>query len=116
MAETGHRDPACRVSNAVESCRAGYPEAVAPCAAIPDHELSAGRVLQLDSLDAAPVHTIEFGRRVALRLRVVETGKLTGQFNLLVDLEIAAARALAQTLLDAVDQASRIPPVSLRDK
>jgi hypothetical protein len=81
--------------------------------AIPEHELCAGRALQLDSLDALPLHTAEFGRRVAMRLRAVETGKLTGQFNLLVDLDITAAKTLAQTLLDAVDQAVRLPPVSL---
>ena len=37
--------------------------------AIPDHELSAGRVLKLDSVAAQAAHTIEWGQRVRWRKR-----------------------------------------------
>jgi len=79
--------------------------------AIPDHELSAGRVLKLDSVAAQAAHTIEWGRRVQVKLQVCETGKLTGVFDILIDIEADAAKALGETILAAVEQAEKLKPV-----
>jgi hypothetical protein len=73
--------------------------------AIPTIEPCRGRVLQLDSVDAAPTDTEWTGRRVAVKLRCCETGKLDGVFDIRIDLNISAAEALAEVLRSAVDRA-----------
>ena len=78
--------------------------------AIPDHRPSAGRCLKLDSVDAQAAHTVERGRRVQIKLRVCETGKLSGQFDVWVDVQIDAAKALIEPIQGAVEQAEKIPP------
>lgn len=78
--------------------------------AIPDHQPSAGRCLKLDSVDAQAAHTLAWGRRVQIKLRVCETGKLLGAFDVWVDVEIAAARAMADLIQRAVEQAEKIAP------
>jgi hypothetical protein len=79
--------------------------------AIPDHQPSAGRVLKLESVAAQAANTIEWGRRVQIKLQVCETGKLKGVFDVLVDIEVDAAKALAETILGAVEQSAKITPV-----
>jgi hypothetical protein len=79
--------------------------------AIPDHEPSAGRVLKLESVDAQAAHTVEWGRRVQIRLHVCETGKLSGAFDVLIDVEAEAAQALADTIRGAVEQSAKLSPV-----
>jgi len=79
--------------------------------AIPDHRPSAGRCLKLDSVDAQAAHTVEWGRRVQIKLRVCETGKLSGQYDVWVDVQIDAAKALIELIQGAVEQAEKIPPV-----
>ena len=79
--------------------------------AIPDHELSAGRVLKLESVDAQGAHTVEWGQRVQIRLQVCETGKLSGVFDVWIDIEAEAAQALGQMILSAAEQAGRMKPV-----
>jgi hypothetical protein len=79
--------------------------------AIPDHHPSAGRCLKLDSVDAQAAHTVAWGRRVQIKLRVCETGKLSGQFDVWVDVQIDAAKALIKLIQGAVEQAEKIPPV-----
>jgi hypothetical protein len=73
--------------------------------AIPDQELSAGRVLMLDSIDASASHTKLRGHRVHLRLGAKEAGKLTGAFGIFADLDLDAAEGLAALLRSAIDQA-----------
>ena len=80
--------------------------------AIPDHELSYGRVLKLDSVEIQAAHTIEWGRRVQIKLQVCETDNLTGAFDLLIDIEADAAKALGETLLAAAEQAKKMRPVN----
>jgi hypothetical protein len=63
--------------------------------AIPD--LCDGRVLQLDSINGDASDSA-FGPRVHLKLVAKETGKLTGEFTVRIDLDPGAARALAETL------------------
>jgi hypothetical protein len=79
--------------------------------AIPDHRPSAGRCLKLDSVDAQPAHTVECGRRVQVKLRVCETGRLTGVFDVWVDIELDAAKALAQLIQTAAEQAETLAAV-----
>jgi hypothetical protein len=73
--------------------------------AIPTFEPCAGRVLQLDSVDARPSDSEWTGRRVKVKLRVCETGKLDGAFDVWIDLNPAAAQAFAEALITAADQA-----------
>lgn len=72
-------------------------------AAIPD--LHAGRVLELDSINGQSSNTAVFGPRVELKLVVKETGNLSGQFVIKVDLQVEAARELAATLTKLADAA-----------
>lgn len=76
--------------------------------AIPDLPTYVGRVLQLDSMSAQPTNTSLFGPRVHLKLVVKETGKLSGEFTVRVDLEVESARALAATLMQLADQAEKL--------
>ncbi len=73
--------------------------------AIPTFEPCRGRVLQLDSIDANSTSNDWTGRRVVVKLRACETGKLDGVFDIWVDLNVSAAEALAEILKTAADQA-----------
>jgi hypothetical protein len=76
--------------------------------AIPDFEPCRGRVLQLENAEVGPNNSEWTGRRVGIRLTVCETGKLAGVFDVLVDLNIDAARALADLLKSAADNAAKL--------
>src|ERR1043166_8961913 len=80
--------------------------------AIPDHKPSAGRCLKLESVDALGSHTVEMGRRVQMKLHVCETGKLSGTFDVWVDLQLDAAKALVETLQAAVVLSEKLTPVN----
>lgn len=75
--------------------------------AIPAFEPCRGRVLQLDSIDAGATNTEWTGRRVAVKLRACETGKLDGAFDIWIDLNISAAEALAEVLRSAAESAKQ---------
>ena len=67
--------------------------------AIPGPDLpGCDRLLILSSIAGSWSHSIVHGRRVQLNLRVEESGKLTGVFDVKVHLNVDAARALADTL------------------
>jgi hypothetical protein len=70
--------------------------------AIPD--LHGGRLLELVSIDGKAGTTLWSGRSVHLTMLVAETGKLKGKFEVRVDLQPDAARALAETLVKLADQ------------
>jgi hypothetical protein len=74
--------------------------------AIPD--LHTGRVLELDSINGQGSNTPLFGPLVQLKLVVKETGKLTGQFVVRMDLQPDAARELAATLASLADAAEKM--------
>lgn len=76
--------------------------------AIPDFEPCAGRLLQLENADVAPSDHEWLGRRVSLRLTVCETGKLTGSFDVVVSLNIEAAKTLGELLHAASEKASEL--------
>ena len=73
--------------------------------AIPD--LHAGRILELDSINGRTSDIPVLSPPVELRLVVKETGKLTGEFVVVMGLQIDAARKLAATLTELADQAER---------
>jgi hypothetical protein len=75
--------------------------------AIPTFEPCAGRVLELDGVDARATDSEWTGRRVAVKLRVCETGKLDGAFDVWIDLNPAAAQAFAEALEAAADRAAK---------
>jgi hypothetical protein len=79
--------------------------------AIPTFEPCGGRVLQIDSVDAGATNSAWTGARVAVKLRVCETGKLDGVFDIWIDLNINAAQAPAETLQTAAEQAATIPKI-----
>jgi len=66
--------------------------------AIPDLPTCAGRVLKLDSISGDASDSSLFGPRVRLNLVAQETGKLTGEYTVRIDLDPKAALALAETL------------------
>jgi hypothetical protein len=70
--------------------------------AIPD--LHGGRVLKLDAINAQASNTNLYGGRIHLNLAVCETGKLSGEFVVRVDLLPEAARTLAATLTRLADE------------
>lgn len=78
--------------------------------AIPDMPTCTGRVLVLDSFDLHSIHTDVTGPRVSAVLVVKETGKLTGTFEILLDLKAEAARLLAQKLNELADEAEKKTP------
>jgi hypothetical protein len=75
--------------------------------AIPDLPTCVGRVLKVDAISGDASHSQLFGPRVNLRLLVKETGKLTGEFVIRLDLEPNAARTLAKTLHELADRAMK---------
>jgi len=75
--------------------------------AIPTFEPCRGRVLQLDSIDAGATDSEWIGRRITVKLRCCETGKLDGVFDVSISLNISAAEALAEVLRTAAEQAKR---------
>ncbi len=75
--------------------------------AIPNFEPCGGRVLQFDSIDTAATDSEWIGRRVTVKLRCCETGKLDGVFDVLVSLNISAAETLADVLRTAAEKAKQ---------
>ncbi len=76
--------------------------------AIPD--LHAGRALELDSIRGESSNTLLLGPLVQLKLQVKETGKLSGQFIVRMDLQPDAARRLAVELNKLADAADQLRP------
>jgi hypothetical protein len=70
--------------------------------AIPD--LHGGRVLKLASVTAGVSRAEFFGEHIQLNLTASETGKLSGEFLVRVDLLPEAARTLAATLTRLADE------------
>ena len=68
-------------------------------------DLHTGRALYLDSINGDASNTALLGALVELKLVVKETGKLSGQFVIRMDLQPEAARGLAATLIKLADLA-----------
>ena len=76
--------------------------------AISDIPTCVGRVLSLDSTSGAVSSSALFGPTVHLKLMVKETGKLKGEFVVLMDLQPQAARGMAETLVRLADEAETL--------
>src|SRR5947209_3485733 len=70
-------------------------------------ELCNGRALQVDSIDGHASNTQLIGPRVQAKFVTRETGSLHGVYDIWLDLDTAAARLLAETLLRLSDEAER---------
>jgi hypothetical protein len=75
--------------------------------------VSSARVLELHEFDLHAFNTNQTGPRVQAVLSVKESGKLTGRFEVLLDLQAAPARVLAQRLLELADEAEKMPSIPL---
>jgi len=73
--------------------------------AIPDMPTCVGRVLELDSTSGAISDIYPNCPPVELRMLVKETGKLSGEFTVMIHLQPEAARAMAETLTRLADEA-----------
>jgi len=70
-------------------------------------DLHTGRALELDAIRGQASNTILAGPAVQLKLIVKETGKLSGEFVVRMDLQPDAARRLAAELNKLADDAER---------
>jgi hypothetical protein len=80
--------------------------------AIPNWPNSA-RTLNLTAIDGDSSNTVEFGQTVKLDFRLEESGKLAGVFTVSAGFDLDAARALAVSLKDLIEQAEQTPPTQL---
>jgi hypothetical protein len=81
--------------------------------AIPTLERCWGRCLVLGSITGRALNSRLLGKRVQIKLQVEESGKLTGKFDVWMDLDLEAARALAHTLSQLAAEAEKAPPVAV---
>ncbi len=78
--------------------------------AIPTLSRCWGRCLNLSSITGRAVNSQLWGPRVRIKFQVEESGKLTGTFDVWMDVDPEAARGLARTLVQLADQAEKAPP------
>jgi hypothetical protein len=81
--------------------------------AIPTLERCWGRCLILSSITGRSLNSRLLGKRVQIKFQVEESGKLTGKFDVWMDLDPEAARALAHTLTRLAGEAEKAPPVAV---
>ncbi|MGA2592154.1 MAG: hypothetical protein ABSH32_19760 [Bryobacteraceae bacterium] len=75
--------------------------------AIPTLSRCWGRCLLLNSITGRSQNNELFGKRVQIKFQVEESGKLTGKFDVWMDLDLEAARGLARTLNQLADEAEQ---------
>jgi hypothetical protein len=81
--------------------------------AIPTLARCWGRSLVLTSVTGRAVNDPLFlGKRVRVKFQVEESGKLTGRFDVWMDVDPEAARGLARTLNQLADEAEKAPPAA----
>ena len=72
-----------------------------------------GRSLVLTSITGRALNDpIFWGKRVRIKFQVEESGKLTGKFDVWMDVDPEAARGLARTLNQLADEAEKAPPAA----
>ena len=72
-----------------------------------------GRCLMLTSITGRALNDPTFwGKRVRVKFHVEESGKLTGKFDVWMDVDPEAARGLARTLLQLAEEADKAPPAA----
>jgi hypothetical protein len=78
--------------------------------AIPTLARCWGRCLALTSITGRALNDPLFwGKRVRIEFQVEESGKLTGKFDVWMDVDPEAARGLARTLMHLADEAENAP-------
>ncbi|HLY17006.1 MAG TPA: hypothetical protein VKR61_07265 [Bryobacteraceae bacterium] len=75
--------------------------------AIPTLARCWGRCLVLSSITGLAINSRFWGRRVRIKFQVEESGKLSGKFDVWMDVDPAAARGLARTLNQLADEAEK---------
>jgi hypothetical protein len=81
--------------------------------AIPTLARCWGRSLVLTSITGRALDDPLFwGRRVRVKFQVEESGKLTGKFDVWMDVDPEAARGFARTLNQLADEAEKAPPAA----
>jgi hypothetical protein len=81
--------------------------------AIPTLARCWGRSLALTSITGLALNDPLFwGKRVRIKFQVEESGKLTGKFDVWMDVDPEAARGLARTLMQLADEAEKGPPAA----
>ena len=80
--------------------------------AIPTLARCWGRSLVLTSITGRALNDALWGRRVRVKFQVEETGKLSGKFDVWMDVDPEAARGLARTLNQLADEAEKAPPAA----
>jgi hypothetical protein len=80
--------------------------------AIPTLARCWGRCLVLASVTGRASNDPLWGKRVRIKFQVEESGKLTGKFDVWMDVDPEAARGLARTLNQLADEAEKAPPAA----
>ena len=80
--------------------------------AIPSLPQYWGRSLILASVDGRCGKVRGFGKRVRLKFRVEESGKLSGKFDVWIDMDAEAARGMATLLGKLMDEGEEPPAAS----
>lgn len=81
--------------------------------AIPTLQRCWGRCLILSSITGRALNDPFFwGKRVRVKFQVEESGKLSGKFDVWMDIDLEAARGLARTLLQLAEEAEKAPPAA----
>ena len=80
--------------------------------AIPTLARCWGRCLLLTSITGRALNDPLWGKRVRVKFQVEESGKLTGKFDVWMDLDPEAARGLAHTLNQLADEVEKAPPAA----
>jgi hypothetical protein len=81
--------------------------------AIPTLARCWGRCLVLSSITGRALNDPVFwGKRVRIKFQVEESGKLTGKFDVWMDVDPEAARGLARTLIQLANEAENAPPAA----
>jgi len=75
--------------------------------AIPTLQRCWGRSLILSAITGRALNSPFWGRRVRVKFQVEESGKLSGKFDVWMDIDPAAARGLARTLEQLAAEAER---------
>jgi hypothetical protein len=81
--------------------------------AIPTLARCWGRCLALTAVTGRASNDPIWGKRVRVKFQVEESGKLTGKFDVWMDIDPEAARGLARTLNQLADEVEKAPPVDV---
>ena len=108
--QRARRDPALPRWRLMQLNTMNFPQALRD--AIPTLARCWGRSLVLASITGRALNDPLWGKRVRVKFQVEESGKLTGKFDVWMDVDPEAARGLARTLNQLADEAEKAPPAA----